>query len=177
MNFIFLNLLFFGVICLIGGTTRDLSWVVGGNIRPWAGRLIGPWYRLDHRQLFGEIQSEGFSWSNSCDGKGVFNYFEPSIVRELKSSKLETSIRASNDLCLTFESSNSFINTYCLLNCHWRPLNPHLIIFQWLLSLIHHTQSLFYYQTETIAHSHRCPSYCVAYLWASEIIGHHCLCC
>ena len=43
--------------------------------------------------------------------KGVFNYFEPSIVRELKSWKLQTSIRASNDLCLTFESSNSLLLT------------------------------------------------------------------
>ena len=30
----FFEFLFFGVICLIGGTTRDLSWVVGGNVRP-----------------------------------------------------------------------------------------------------------------------------------------------
>ena len=31
---IFWIFLFFGVIWLIGGTTRDLLWVMGGNIRP-----------------------------------------------------------------------------------------------------------------------------------------------
>ena len=35
---IFLNF-FFWVICPIGGTTRNLSLVVGGNIRPWPHSL------------------------------------------------------------------------------------------------------------------------------------------
>ena len=39
---IFLNFLFFGVICLIGGTTRDLPWVIVGNIRPWTANTIHP---------------------------------------------------------------------------------------------------------------------------------------
>ena len=35
----FLIFLFFGVICLIRGTTRNLAWVVGGNICPWLGQF------------------------------------------------------------------------------------------------------------------------------------------
>ena len=56
-------------------------------------------------------------FDTSLPHKGVFIYLEPSIVEELKSSKLKTLTRASSDLCLTFESSKSFINTYCSINC------------------------------------------------------------
>ena len=63
------------------------------------------------------LKSQAFLTQILLFCKGVFNYFEPSIVRELKSQKLQTSIRASNDLCLPFESSNSFINTFCLIYC------------------------------------------------------------
>ena len=91
---------------VMGGTNAEFNipTTSGGVDSPAPGRAAS--LRRPSRQTsqsptsnhMNNLSASREDLKNSMVCKGVFNYFEPLIVRELKSKKLQTSIRASNHL-------------------------------------------------------------------------------